>query len=372
MGNFTFEVIKECGSTKARAGLITTPRGEIPTPVFMPVGTQATVKTMDFRDLEEMDASIILGNTYHLCVRPGLEVIGEAGGLHSFMGWKRPILTDSGGFQVFSLSSLRRMDEDGVTFRTPVDGKEHRFTPERVIEFENILGSDIIMPLDECLAYPSTRQEAEKSMATTHRWAARSLAHHKNPSQWLFGIIQGGMYADLRRESARFMAREGFTGFSIGGLSVGEPKELMHGMIEETLPELPPASPRYLMGVGKPEDFFECIERGIDMFDCVWPTRLGRNGSMLTHRGKVVLKNAKHTLDFTSPDPLCGCYVCKNHTSAYLRHLFITGEVLGPRLASYHNLYFSIHLVKRIRKSIIEGTFPQFKKSFYEGYFSQA
>jgi queuine tRNA-ribosyltransferase len=295
-------------------------------------------------------------------------VLEEAGGLHNFMNWKKPILTDSGGFQVFSLAKLRKLDRDGVTFNSHFDGKIHRFTPEKVIEIENILGSDIIMPLDECLPYPADYDRAKKSLEITHDWARRSKIHHKNENQMLFGIIQGGMYEDLRKESARFMVDEGFKGFSIGGLSVGEPKDLMHKMIESVIPELPDGSPRYLMGVGKPEDFFECIQRGVDMFDCVLPTRMGRNGAMITHFGKVNLRNAKYIKDFSSPDPLCDCYVCKNHTLAYLRHLFNTEEVLGPRLASYHNIHFSLKLVRRIRESILAGKFLAFKEEFESKY----
>ncbi len=368
MSKFSFKIVENCKNTKARVGILKTPRGDIPTPIFMPVGTQATVKTMDNRDLENLQASIILANAYHLFIRPGMEVIKAAGGLHKFMGWKKPILTDSGGYQVFSLAKLRKLDEDGVTFRSHFDGREHRFTPEKVVEIQNILGSDIIMPLDECLPYPATYDEATKSLEITHLWAERSIKHHNREDQWLFGIIQGGMYEDLRQKSARFMLSRGFTGFSIGGLSVGEPKNLMHRMIEVVVAELPQNRPRYLMGVGKPEDFFECIERGIDMFDCVLPTRMGRNGTLITHRGKVVLRNAKYTKDFSSPDPDCDCFVCKNHSLAYLRHLFITEEILGPRLASYHNLYFSLNLVRRIRQSILEGNFLKFKESFFKKY----
>ncbi|MCE1249035.1 MAG: tRNA guanosine(34) transglycosylase Tgt [Firmicutes bacterium] len=368
MKKYSFNIVQKSKECTGRVGILSTPHGDIPTPVFMPVGTQATVKTMDNRDLENLNASIILGNTYHLFTRPGVEVIGEAGGLHKFMSWKRPILTDSGGFQVFSLANLRKLDEDGVTFRSHFDGKEHRFTPEIVVDIENTLGSDIMMPLDECLAYPSDRDQARKSLDITHKWALRSIKHHKRDDQWLFGIIQGGVYTDLRKESAKFMVDSGFTGFSIGGLSVGEPKNLMHEMIEAVVPELPEKSPRYLMGVGKPEDFFECIQRGVDMFDCVLPTRVGRNGTMITHTGKVVLRNAQYIKNFSSPDPYCDCFVCKNHSLAYLRHLFNTDEVLGPRLATYHNLHFSLELVRKIRKSLLDGYFSEFKREFFSRY----
>jgi queuine tRNA-ribosyltransferase len=368
MKHFSFKLIKKSDECEARVGILKTPHGEIPTPVFMPVGTQATVKTMDNRDLEDLGASVILSNTYHIFTRPGMEVMKSVGGLHKFMNFDRPILTDSGGFQVFSLAKLRKIDREGVTFRSHFDGMEHRFTPERVVEIQNVLGSDIMMPLDECLPYPCDYDRVKESLKVTHDWARRSRIHHRNEKQWLFGIIQGGMYPDLRKESAKFMVDEGFEGFSIGGLSVGEPKELMHGMVEAVVPELPDNAPRYLMGVGKPEDFIECIERGIDMFDCVLPTRMGRNGAIITHTGKLNLRNAQYKTDMSSPDPLCDCYVCRKHSLAYLRHLFITGEVLGARMASYHNLHFSLNLVRRIRQALIDGKFMEFKEEFYSRY----
>lgn len=368
MKKFDFSIVQKSSEDLSRVGIIKTPRGNIPTPIFMPVGTQATVRGLDIRDLEDMNANLILANAYHLFLRPGSEVIREAGGLHQFMNWKQPILTDSGGYQVFSLANLRKVDLDGVTFRSHFDGTEHRFTPERIIEIQNDLGSDIIMPLDECLPYQADYQQTKDSLAITHDWASRSKKHHRNENQWLFGIIQGGTFSDLRKESAKFMVDQGFEGFALGGLSVGEPREVMLRMIEAVIPELPSQSPRYLMGVGKPEDFFECIERGVDMFDCVLPTRMGRNGSLITHTGKIVLRNAQYTRNFNSPDPACDCMVCKNYSLAYLRHLFITGEMLGPRLASYHNLYFSLNLMRQIRKSILEGNFQGFKKRFNEKY----
>lgn len=368
MSSFSFSVIAKSDKTLARAGILSTPRGIIETPVFMPVGTQATVKAMTPEEVDSMGASIILANTYHLYLRPGVEVVASSGGLHNFMRWERPILTDSGGYQVFSLNSLRNVTDDGVLFRSHIDGSEHFFTPAKVIKIQESLGSDIIMPLDECLPYPCEYDYAKNSLKRTHLWAKISRETHNNSSQMLFGIVQGGVYADLRKESARFMIESGFEGFSLGGLSVGEPKEDMHRVLEDIVPLLPEDKPRYLMGVGKPEDFFECITRGVDMFDCVLPTRIGRNGTLLTSRGKVVLKNSRYRLDFSPPDEECGCYLCRNYTRAYMKHLFMADEILGPRLATYHNLYFSCNLLARIRESIKEGNFEKFKKEFLERY----
>ncbi|MCL5772886.1 MAG: tRNA guanosine(34) transglycosylase Tgt [Firmicutes bacterium] len=368
MSLFSFSVIAKSGKTLARAGILSTPRGIIETPVFMPVGTQATVKAMTPEEVDSTGASIILANTYHLYLRPGVEVIASSGGLHNFMRWEKPILTDSGGFQVFSLNSLRKVTDDGVVFRSHIDGSEHFFTPEKVIKIQESLGSDIIMPLDECLPYPCEYEYARNSLKRTHLWAKISRETHSSSSQMLFGIVQGGVYTDLRKESAGFMIESGFEGFSLGGLSVGEPKEDMHRVLEDIVPLLPQEKPRYLMGVGKPEDFFECITRGVDMFDCVLPTRIGRNGTLLTSRGKVVLKNSKYRLDFSPPDEECGCYLCRNYTKAYMRHLFMADEILGPRLATYHNLYFSCNLLAKIRESIKEGRFEKFKEEFLERY----
>ncbi|MCL5037001.1 MAG: tRNA guanosine(34) transglycosylase Tgt [Chloroflexi bacterium] len=363
-----FKIEAACSRTRARAGVFNTAHGDILTPVFMPVGTLGTVKALPPKDLVEMDARIILGNTYHLYLRPGTEVIGQAGGLHKFMNWDRAILTDSGGFQVFSLAPLRKLTHAGVTFRSHIDGSEHVFTPEKVVEIQEILGSDIAMPLDECLPYPSEKDQAEKSLEITHEWIVRSIAAHKLNEQALFGIIQGGMFADLRKKSCEFMAALDLPGYAVGGLSVGEPKDVMLQTLEATTPHLPENKPRYLMGVGHPVDFFTCIELGIDMFDCVLPTRMARNGTLLTRMGRLVLKNAKYRLDFTAPDPACNCYTCKNFTRAYLRHLFMAGEILGAYLATWHNVYFSLALVREIRQSILEGNFPEFKERFLEGY----
>lgn len=369
--SFSFKLLKKSSECAARLGEITTSRGVISTPIFMPVGTLATVKTLTPEELTHMKAEIILGNTYHLYLRPGTDVIEKAGGLHKFMNWDKPILTDSGGFQVFSLAKLRKIKDDGVEFSSHIDGSKHFFTPEKVIDIQNILGSDIMMPLDECVPYPAEHDYTKKSLKLTHKWASLSKEHFKNKkikNQALFGIVQGGMYPDLRRESADYLTELDFNGYSIGGLSVGEPKHLMHEMLELTVPHLPENKPRYLMGVGKPEDFFECIMRGVDMFDCVLQTRIARNGTALTHYGKVAIKNAKYRFDFSPLDEDCNCYTCKNYTKAYLRHLFIAEEILGARLFSYHNLYFSINLIRNIRKAIKEDRFLKYYKEFMEKY----
>jgi queuine tRNA-ribosyltransferase len=349
-----------------------TPHGPVETPAFMPVGTQATVKTLTPRELREVGAGIILGNTYHLYLRPGMEVIREAGGLHRFMSWDGPILTDSGGFQIFSLQKLRDLREEGAFFRSHIDGSSHLFTPESVVDIQHVLGSDIMMPLDECLPYPSEREYARAALERTHRWAGRALEHHGRYSsggeQALFGIVQGGMFRDLREESVRALVAMDFPGYSIGGLSVGESKEVMHEVLDWTIPLLPGEKPRYLMGVGTPEDFFECISRGVDIFDCVLPTRIARNGTVMTSQGKLVLKNARHRMDFTPLDPECSCSVCKGYSRSYLRHLFIADEILGPRLATYHNLYFLENLMRNIRLSLEEGRFSGFRDAFMEKY----
>ncbi|MFH1454489.1 MAG: tRNA guanosine(34) transglycosylase Tgt [Armatimonadota bacterium] len=369
--SFSFKILKKSSECKARLGEITTSRGNITTPVFMPVGTQATVKTMTPEELLKMKSEIILGNTYHLYLRPGTHIIEKAGGLHKFMNWDKPILTDSGGFQVFSLAVLRKIKDEGVEFSSHIDGSKHFFTPEKVIDIQHILKSDIMMPLDECVPYPAEHSYAKKSLKLTHKWAKQSLDHFKKrrlKNQTLFGIVQGGMFNDLRTESAKYLAELDFPGYSIGGLSVGEPKKIMHEVLEHTEQYLPEGKPRYLMGVGKPEDFFECIMRGVDMFDCVLPTRIARNGSALTHYGKVAIKNAKYKDDFSPLDPDCDCYTCRNYTKAYLRHLFIAEEILGARLFSYHNLYFSINLIHNIREAIKEDRFLNYHKEFMEKY----
>jgi queuine tRNA-ribosyltransferase len=365
--SFGFTLAGRDPDTRARAGIIHTPHGDIPTPAFAPVGTQATVKTLSPDELEDAGATLVLSNTYHLYLRPGSDLIARLGGLHRFMGWDRPILTDSGGFQVFSLKELRTFREDGVVFRSHIDGSEHLFTPEGVIKIEEELGADIVMCLDEC-APPDDYDYSARAMERTHRWAERCRGAQRRPDQALFGIVQGGIFPDLRTASAEFLVSLDFPGYAIGGLSVGEPKEAMHATIEVVEPLLPAGKPRYLMGVGSPEDFFECVARGIDLFDCVLPTRIARNAALLTAAGRINLRNAQFAED---PHPIeegCGCYTCRNFSRAYLRHLFKAGEILGLRLASIHNVHFSLDLMRRIRASVLDGSFASFRDQFLAGY----
>lgn len=367
-----YELIKECKQTGARLGRLHTPHGIIETPIFMPVGTQATVKAMTPEELKEMEAQIILSNTYHLYLRPGHELVKEAGGLHKFMNWDRPILTDSGGFQVFSLGDLRKITEEGVTFQSHIDGSKHFLSPEKVMEIENALGADIIMAFDECAPYPADREYVKNSLERTTRWAVRCKEAHKNTeNQALFGIVQGGMYQDLREQSASELVALDFPGYSIGGLSVGEPKELMYEVLDYTTPLLPKDKPRYLMGVGSPDALIEGAIRGIDMFDCVLPTRIARNGTAMTSMGKVVIKNAKYTHDFTPLDPNCDCYCCKNYTRAYLRHLYKADEILSSRLMSTHNLHFLINLMKQVREAIMNDRLLDFRNEFFAKYYGE-
>lgn len=366
--NFTFEVEKTCKHTGARAGMLHTPHGDIKTPIYMPVGTQATVKAVDSRELLEMNAQIILSNTYHLYLRPGHELIREAGGLHSFMNWERPILTDSGGFQVFSLGLLNKISEDGVEFQSHIDGSRHLITPEKAMEIQNALGSDIIMAFDECVSYPTSYEDTKSSMEMTHRWAKRCVAAHKDEKQALFGIVQGGMYRDLREQSSKFIRDCDFIGNAIGGLSVGEPKPLMYEMLEVVTDILPQNKPRYLMGVGTPDCLVNGIARGVDMFDCVLQTRNARNATLLTSHGKVNILNKKYERDFTPLDPACGCFTCKNHTRAYLRHLFKAKEILGARLATIHNLYFTLKLVEGAREAILNDCYPEYMEKILQVY----
>jgi len=364
-----FELIKTCKQSGARLGRLHTPHGVIDTPIFMPVGTQATVKAMTPEELEDMEAQIILSNTYHLFLRPGHELVEKAGGLHKFMNWHHPILTDSGGFQVFSLGDLRKITEEGVEFRSHLDGAKHFLSPERAIEIENALGADIIMAFDECAPYPAERDYVKKSLERTSRWAARCKEAHKKPDQQaLFGIVQGGMYPDLRKQSAEEITAIGFPGYAIGGLSVGEPKPIMYEILEQTTPYLPEDKPRYLMGVGSPDDLLEGVLRGVDMFDCVLPTRIARNGTAMTSVGKVVIKNAKYYDDFSPLDPNCGCYTCRNYTKAYLRHLYKADEILSSRLMTYHNLFFLIELMKNVRQAIMDDRLLDFKDEFFLKY----
>lgn len=364
-----FQVLKECKRTGARTGLLTTPHGVINTPVFMPVGTQATVKTMAPEELKEMGARIILGNTYHLYMRPGHKLVEKAGGLHRFMNWDRSILTDSGGFQVFSLADLRDISEEGVHFRSHIDGSRHFISPEKAVEIQNSLGSDIMMAFDECPPYPCDYDYAKKSMNITARWAERCLKAHKNTErQALFGIIQGSVFKDLRRESARQITSLGFPGYAVGGLSVGEPKDIMYEMLEEVVPLMPADKPRYLMGVGSPDSIIEGVIRGIDMFDCVLQTRIARNGTAMTSRGRVVIRNAAYAEDFSPLDPECDCYTCTNYTRAYIRHLLKAGEILGLRLTTFHNLYFTMRLMDKIREAIEGDYLPEFRDEFFAKY----
>ncbi|HCX63906.1 MAG TPA: tRNA guanosine(34) transglycosylase Tgt [Eubacteriaceae bacterium] len=364
-----YQLIKTCKQSGARLGKLITPHGEIDTPIFMPVGTQATVKSMNPEELKEIGSQIILSNTYHLYIRPGTDVMKQAGGLHAFMNWDKPILTDSGGFQVFSLSDLRDIKEEGVTFRSHLDGSKHFIRPEDAIEIQNILGSDIMMAFDECTPYPADYEYAKHSMERTLRWAARCKEAHKNTDrQALFGIVQGGMYPELRKISAEKTVEIGFPGYAIGGLSVGEPKDLMYEMLEHTTPYLPKDKARYLMGVGSIDALFEGVLRGIDMFDCVLQTRIARNGTAMTSRGRVAIKNAKYEMDFTPLDPECDCYTCKNYSRAYLRHLIKSNEILGMRLLTTHNLAFTLNTMAQIRQAIKNDELLDFKKEFFNKY----
>jgi queuine tRNA-ribosyltransferase len=366
--DFQFEVIKTCAGTAARLGRLRTPHGDIDTPVFMPVGTQATVKAMTPEELEALGASIVLANTYHLYLRPGHELIAQAGGLHRFMHWDRPILTDSGGFQVFSLNGLRRIRDEGVEFSSHLDGSRHVITPESSVGIQNALGADIIMAFDECAPYPSTYEYAREAMERTTAWAQRCKSAHHREDQALFGIVQGGTFAALRTESAKALADMDFPGYGIGGLSGGEPKPIMYEMLEALHPALPAAKPRYLMGVGSPDGLIEGALRGVDMFDCVLPTRTARTGTLMTSRGRLVVRNARYARDLGPPDPECECYTCRNYSRAYLRHLFNAGEILAARLATVHNLYFLVHLMERIREAIRKDELLAFRLEFFEKY----
>ncbi|XGU47967.1 tRNA guanosine(34) transglycosylase Tgt [Fusobacterium necrophorum subsp. funduliforme] len=356
---------------KARVGRIQTPHGEIETPVFMPVGTQATVKAMTKEELDEIGTQIILGNTYHLFLRPGDDLIDRLGGLHSFMNWKKPILTDSGGFQVFSLGALRKIKEEGVHFRSHIDGSKRFISPEKSIEIQNHLGSDIAMLFDECPPGLSSREYLIPSIERTTRWAKRCVAAHQKPeTQGLFAIVQGGVYEDLRQKSLEELLEmdEHFSGYAIGGLAVGEPREDMYRILDYIVEKCPENKPRYLMGVGEPLDMLEAVESGIDMMDCVQPTRIARHGTVFTKQGRLVVKNAEYAEDTRPLDEECHCYVCQNYSRAYIRHLLKVDEILGARLTSYHNLYFLVRLMKDTRRAIQEGRFQQFKTEFIEKY----
>ena len=364
---FGFELIKKDPHTQARVGVIHTPHGQIPTPVFAPVGTQATVKAVSPRELRELGASLILANTYHLYLRPGPEIVASLGGLHGFMGWDGPIMTDSGGFQVFSLAHLRSVNMTGVTFRSHLDGSEHLLTPEKAIEIQEKLGADIILCLDEC-PEPFDYDYNLQALERTHHWAERCKQAHTRRDQALFGIVQGGAFADLRRQSAEFITSLDFPGYSIGGLSVGEPKEVMHEMVEVTVPLLPEDKPRHLLGVGSPEDIFEGVARGIDIFDCVLPTRTARNGALFTRTGRLNIRNARYADDPAPIEEGCECYTCRHFSRAYLRHLIMAKEILGLRLATLHNLHFMMNLMREIRQAILAGTFAALKEEFLANY----
>lgn len=349
----------------ARRGEVATKHGLVQTPVFMPVGTQASVKAVTVENLVDIGAQIILGNTYHLFIRPGPALIERFGGLHGFMNWERPILTDSGGFQIFSLKELATITEEGATFRSHLDGSKKFLSPEDAVKVQESLGSDIMMCLDTCIPYPADRPQTVESTALTGRWARRCREAHRKKEQLLFGITQGGMYPELRKESAETLIEIGFDGYAIGGLSVGESKQQMHDMTEATVAHLPDEQPVYLMGVGTPEDLVEGVWRGVDMFDCVMPTRNARNGTLFTSSGKVVIKNARHREDQAPVDERCGCYTCRNYSRAYLRHLFVSREILAYHLNTIHNLYYYLNLMQEIREAIEKDSFASFRNDFY-------
>ncbi len=368
----TYELIHKDLKTGARRGVVHTPHGDIQTPVFMPVGTQGAVKGMLPEQVEEMGAEIILANTYHLFLRPGHDIVREAGGLHSFMNWNKGILTDSGGFQVFSMGQINKITEEGVRFQSHIDGSYKMLTPEVSMEVQNSLGSDIIMAFDECAPYPSEKDYIVDSMARTTRWLKRCKEAHKDTErQSLFGIMQGGMYNDLRKISAEDMIQLDLPGYAIGGISVGEPKEVFLDVLYPSAELLPEDKPRYLMGVGTPDYLFEAAQAGIDMCDCVEPTRIARHGRATISTGNLNIKNAKYERDFGALDPECDCYVCRNYSRAYLRHMFKTGEMMAAMLLSHHNLHFLIKLMKNMRKAIEEDRFLEYKKEFYEKYYGE-
>ena len=369
MPAITYELLHVDKNSGARRGVVHTPHGDIQTPIFMPVGTLATVKAMSPEELKnDVKAQIILSNTYHLYLRPGHDIVKEAGGLHKFMNWDRPILTDCGGFQVFSLSSLRKISEEGVLFNSHLDGSKHMFTPEKVMEIEEALGADIIMAFDECCPYPADYDYVKKSMERTTRWAVRCKEAHKTENQGLFGIIQGGFYKDLREQSAKDLISLDFPGYAIGGISVGEPKEEFLDILRYTTPLMPENKPRYLMGVGSPDYLIEASLAGIDMCDCVLPTRLARHGTALTSKGKLVIRNQNFARDWNKLDDECDCYTCRNYTRAYLRHLIKTNEILGMRLLSLHNLRFLTKLMERVRIEIEHDNLLGFREEFYKKY----
>ena len=363
-----FRLIQTCSHSKARAGELITPHGLVPTPVFLPVGSQAAVKTLTPDDIRDIGFSMVLSNTYHLYLRPGIAVIEKMGGLHKFMAWDRAILTDSGGYQIFSLSSLRKVDDDGVTFRSHIDGSQHLITPELIIQFQEALGADIIMVLDECPAHDAGFEKVQRAVNRTYQWAERCQRAQKHRDQALYAIVQGGVFPELRQQSAEHLTSLGFSGYAIGGLSLGEPKRVTLAMTEVTVALLPEDKPRYLMGVGSPEDLLEGIAGGIDLFDSALPTRVARNGAFFTHRGRVNIRNAGYSRMEQPVDPDCDCYTCRTFSAAYLHHLFSCDELLAYRLATIHNLNFINNLMSKARSAILNGTFASFKDNFLAGY----
>lgn len=365
MENFYLQILHVDAKTGARHAILHTPHGDVETPMFMPVGTNATVKCVPPEMVKEAGAGVILANTYHLHLRPGEKIVQEAGGLHRFMNYEGPILTDSGGFQVFSLAKNRKIKEEGVTFKNELNGDMEFFSPERAIEIEEALGADIIMSLDECMPYPVSREYAEKSTARTIRWAERGLKHHTRQDQALFGIVQGSSYTDLRESCAKALAAMDFPGYSIGGTSIGEPPEVCYQMVRDAVRYLPPEKPRYLMGVGSLNYLLEGAQMGVDMFDCVLPTRLARHGALITSHGRVNIQRAQYKEDFTPLDEECDCYCCRHYTKAYLRHLYLAGEDFGKTLMSIHNIRFLIHVMEGARKAIDEDRFLEYKEEVY-------
>lgn len=363
MSRMAFQITHQ--NEKARRGQLSFPRGEVQTPAFMPVGTYGTVKAMTSEELQATGAQIILGNTFHLMLRPGPEIIQDHGGLHKFMHWSGPILTDSGGFQVFSLTGLRKLTRDGVTFRSPIDGTMIHLTPEKAIEMQQVLNSDIVMIFDECTPFPATHEQAKSSMELSLHWAERSLIAHQGSDAALFGIVQGGMYRELRHESLQGLMKLGFDGYAIGGLSVGEPKPMMRQVLDDLVPSMPNDKPRYLMGVGKPEDIIEGVRRGIDMFDCVMPTRNARNGHLFTSQGVIKIRNSEHRHANIPLDPRCHCYTCTHYSRAYLHHLFKAKEILSSRLNTIHNLFYYQNLMQGLRNAIEQGKLNAFIDEFY-------
>ena len=359
-----YKLLAEDG--KARLGELHTTKNIIPTPMFMPVGTAGTVKGVSPEELTSAGAKIILGNAYHLYLRPGHLLVEELGGLHKYMNWKGSILTDSGGFQVMSLSDLRKVTDEGVEFSSHIDGSRHFISPEKSMEIQRALGSDIVMAFDECVKHPATREEVKRSLALTTKWERRSRAYELKPHQGLFGILQGGMYPDLRKEHFQMISDLDFEGWAIGGLSVGEPPALMYELLDASVPLLPRDKVRYLMGVGTPQDLVEAVWRGVDIFDCVMPTRNARNGTLFTSEGKIHIKNARFTKDAAPLDAKCSCYTCSNYSRSYLRHLFMSGEIFGSRLLSIHNIHFYLDLMRQMREAISEKRFDEFRQAFYK------